>query len=236
MSKDRPPDRLSRYGLIATGLYFVVLTGGIAIAESWSLVEFGTLRLNELGDLLAGAFGPLALFWLVLGFFQQGKELRNSIATLKLQAEELANSVRQQEELVGVTRESLQHEQEMMGLSLKQRKESLQPNLVVDFRATAGRGNIHKYKLAITNTGGSVSRFRAELIAANDDKIIVHTLHFETGDTIEQSTTDYLENYFSDCQIDVTFIDRENDQFTQKYVLRHAADTSWPSFEAVRIH
>ena len=35
-----------------------------------------TMPLNEVGDFLAGVFGPLAILWLVLGFLQQGKELR----------------------------------------------------------------------------------------------------------------------------------------------------------------
>lgn len=38
------------------------------------------IRLNEWGDLLAGLFAPLAFLWLVVGYFQQGQELRNQIA------------------------------------------------------------------------------------------------------------------------------------------------------------
>jgi len=48
-----------------------------------------TMPLNEVGDFLAGAFGPVAFLWLVLGFLQQGEELR-------IQATELKNSVAQQ--------------------------------------------------------------------------------------------------------------------------------------------
>lgn len=44
---------------------------------------------NEHGDLLAGAFSPLAFAWLVLGFIQQGIELRQNSAALILQAQEL---------------------------------------------------------------------------------------------------------------------------------------------------
>ena len=62
---------------------------------------------NEFADLLAGCFAPLAFLWLVLGFFQQGDELRNSVAALQLQGEELRNSVDQQKQLVEVTREQL---------------------------------------------------------------------------------------------------------------------------------
>lgn len=63
------------------------------------------LPLNELGDFLAGAFGPLAILWLVLGYFQQGIELRQNSAALRLQAQELANSVEQQRELVKVAKD-----------------------------------------------------------------------------------------------------------------------------------
>ncbi len=63
-----------------------------------------TMSLNEVGDFLAGAFGPLAVLWLVLGFFQQGIELRQSSQALHLQAEELRNSVEAQRDLVSVNR------------------------------------------------------------------------------------------------------------------------------------
>lgn len=40
--------------------------------------EFLALELNEIGDLLAGVVGPVALMWVVLGYFQQGHELREA--------------------------------------------------------------------------------------------------------------------------------------------------------------
>lgn len=55
-----------------------------------------TMPLNEVGDFLAGAFGPVAFMWLVLGFLQQGEELRQGTEALLLQATELKNSVEQQ--------------------------------------------------------------------------------------------------------------------------------------------
>ena len=45
--------------------------------------------LNEFGDFIAGAFAPLAFFWLVRGFYQQGKGLEQNSKALKLQADEL---------------------------------------------------------------------------------------------------------------------------------------------------
>lgn len=73
-----------------------------------------TMPLNELGDFLAGAFGPLAILWLVFGFFQQGYELRQNSEALQLQAQELKNSVTQQAELVKVAQAQLEADKEAM--------------------------------------------------------------------------------------------------------------------------
>lgn len=48
--------------------------------------------LNEFGDFIAGAFAPLAFFWLVRGFYQQGKGLAQNSEVLKMQAVELRAS------------------------------------------------------------------------------------------------------------------------------------------------
>ncbi|MGX1087460.1 hypothetical protein [Pseudomonas sp. AP3_22 TE3818] len=89
----------------------IVLTVGY-VFFSWWLVgsriqTLQTMDLNEVGDFLAGAFGPLAILWLVLGFFQQGIELRQGTAALNLQASELKASVDQQKELVGISTDQL---------------------------------------------------------------------------------------------------------------------------------
>lgn len=69
---------------------------------------FAALELNEKGDALAGIFAPLAFLWLVFGYLQQGQELKQNTKALKLQAEELKNSVEQQKQLVEVTQAELQ--------------------------------------------------------------------------------------------------------------------------------
>ncbi|MFB6407559.1 hypothetical protein ACOUV0_12945 [Acinetobacter baumannii] len=66
-----------------------------------------TLKPNEWGDFFAGFFAPLVFLWLIFGYYQQGKELQQNTKALNLQAEELKNSVEQQEELVKATREEL---------------------------------------------------------------------------------------------------------------------------------
>ena len=100
---------------------------GITLTVIWLLVMAGIyvatdqgshpVRLNEWGDFFAGFFAPVAFLWLVLGYLQQGEELRH-------QAEELRNSVEQQKQLVEVTRlqanaeiDALRHERERIRLA-----------------------------------------------------------------------------------------------------------------------
>jgi hypothetical protein len=89
-------DNLKVIGVLVSVIYlFIVGTLSITSKDA-----FANLDPNMWGDFLAGAFGPLALFWLVLGFFQQGSELRNSAEALRIQAAELRNSVEAQKSLV----------------------------------------------------------------------------------------------------------------------------------------
>ncbi|UNK49907.1 hypothetical protein MNR01_02390 [Lysobacter sp. S4-A87] len=94
----------SRVGISITAAYFALL-----IAWYWDQPRLiADLKPNELGDFLAGVFGPVAFFWLVLGYFQQGEELRQNTNALEMQAQELKHSVEHQGEMVVVARQQLQ--------------------------------------------------------------------------------------------------------------------------------
>lgn len=84
--------KLEFWGALGTIGYLLI----IALTVILKLEDFQELKLNELGDFLAGVFGPVAFLWLVLGFLQQGRELKLSTDALRLQAEELKRSVEQQ--------------------------------------------------------------------------------------------------------------------------------------------
>ena len=72
---------------------------GIALTVGWVLVfsvvicfhvsDAAAMTLNEWGDFLAGASAPLALLWLVIGYFQHGRELHLNTRALETQQEEL---------------------------------------------------------------------------------------------------------------------------------------------------
>lgn len=75
------------------------------------------LSLNELGDLLAGAFAPLAFMWMVITILMQGKELRLQREELSMQREELANSSAQLERQSNVMESQQTQEQREVRLN-----------------------------------------------------------------------------------------------------------------------
>jgi len=78
------------------------------------MAELKEKDLNEIGDFLAGAFGPVAFLWLVIGYLQQGKELKNSSEALKRQADELSATVEQHKEMVGTAKKQYElYQQEL---------------------------------------------------------------------------------------------------------------------------
>lgn len=129
--------------LAVTGIVLTACYAGFA----WWLVgdrihTLKTMQLNEVGDFLAGAFGPLAILWLVLGFFQQGIELRQGSKALNLRAEELRNSVEAQRELVSVTREQVNAEFERMSEAKVERTKKYSLYLSARVREARTQGRI----------------------------------------------------------------------------------------------
>lgn len=85
----------------------------IAVTVAWLILcyiwlnqekVFGLDR-NAFGDFVGGVVGPVALIWIVVGVWLQGKDLRH-------QRIELARHVEATNKLVGVDRELLEHERE----------------------------------------------------------------------------------------------------------------------------
>ena len=89
LNDSRERRRLPMIGLALSATYFV----GLVIYLFVQGQNPADLRLNELGDFLGGVASPLAFLWLVLGFFQQSREIRLSGKALQLQAAEMKRSV-----------------------------------------------------------------------------------------------------------------------------------------------
>ena len=97
LDQRRERRRLPLIGLALSVLY----VAGVALYLFIQGQNPADLRLNELGDFLGGVSSPLAFLWLVLGFFQQSREIRLSGKALQLQAQEMKRSVDEHRRLAG---------------------------------------------------------------------------------------------------------------------------------------
>lgn len=138
--------------------------GTITYLLGWAIVvgfrheELLSLKLNELGDFLAGSFGPIAFGWLVLGYIQQGKELKVSSDALRLQADELRNSVEAQKDLVEVNRAQVKAELESAAASERHRASLLKPFFIAGGGGGSHAADRHTLYFSVKNLGAPVSR------------------------------------------------------------------------------
>ncbi len=177
--------RLTRFGILGTAVYVILIFTALPSLATLGWIKIAALELNQVGDFLAGLFGPLAIFWIVLGFFQQGQELRNSVNTLKLQAKELALSVEQQRELVSVTRDTLEHERKQAELSLMSEIQAKKPRPVITMKVTMQSGDTFYCSLQITNAGHGVSNVK--IIVKVEGKVIKNfeSPYWDRGNRLE---------------------------------------------------
>lgn len=86
--------------------WFVILYLLLVIVYTIAFINIGDKKVllasNELGDFLAGVFAPLAFLFLYLGYKQQGEELKQNTRALRLQADELRENVRVQNEIMKI--------------------------------------------------------------------------------------------------------------------------------------
>ena len=155
----RGNSKLGNWGVVVTILYFVAVAYFVFFTD---YVDDQALSMNELGDFLAGVFGPPALVWVVISFYLQSDELRNSVKALNLQAEELKKSVEQQVAMVNLTRESITHEKVKYASDEDARRAVLQPNFKIDLHRSSAMMMSSKeyYQMHVRNIGGPATDTR----------------------------------------------------------------------------
>jgi len=146
------------------------------------------MGLNEFGDFLAGVFGPLMLFWLILGYIQQQKELQQNTKALELQADELRKSVDQHKELVKATREQVETEREVLELEHRRTLREGHPSFSLTksgWSMRSGSGD-YTYSFMVLNSGQAASNVAFEFLP-NIESIRSPTIvnYFEKGKSQE---------------------------------------------------
>lgn len=115
------------------GLMTSIYLSAVLVVLGMRFNEFSALPLNELGDFLAGVFGPLAVLWLVLGYYQQGRELKISSQALVAQCVELKNSVSQQRLALDISLGQMKLAKEKYDAELLELEESIRPRLIISY-------------------------------------------------------------------------------------------------------
>lgn len=207
-------------------LSYLTLVIGFSL---WDWIDVALMKPNEWGDFLAGIFGPLALLWVVLGFLQQGSELKNSRDALLLQAQELRHSVEAQKDLgqaawaqVGeerLTRENAAIERQKEEEVLRQAE---LPTLVVH-NGGGGSGSGEKYiGLSIHNQGKTCIKISCSIDDSNLrlNRMGFHQLNQSQSENLK-ITTD-LNYEFCDCVLRLSFQDLKGGNHSQLFQLKAA--------------
>ncbi|NDW54001.1 hypothetical protein [Aliiroseovarius sp. PrR006] len=207
---------IGKWGLIGTILYIAVLL--VIVWHNWS--KFSSLEPNAWGDFLAGTFGPLALGWVVLGFFLQSKELQNSVDALKLQARELAHSAEQQKEMVNVTRETLMHEREVLELQAQSRKISIQPVFQIVFGVDVITGDeLRRYKISAFNTGADATHFSIDVYVDGGLFLNTERRYFRKGDSCIVAHQKLQRTIEGTLSAIVKYTDADQETFEKHYTI-----------------
>ncbi|MDP9511358.1 hypothetical protein Q7O56_20175 [Pseudomonas protegens] len=140
-------------GSVTTVVYLV----GVAVLVYVKRETLPGLELNAIGDFLAGVFGPIAFLWLVLGYLQQGRELKLSSEALRMQADELRASVEQQAIMAEAATRQLQSQQEVFDLQVWKHEREISPDF--EFKTFLNYmlpDGVVKSSMRIRNKGHSV--------------------------------------------------------------------------------
>lgn len=209
---------LSGIGVIGTFLYV-----GVAFCL-FGDKDFSALDPNEVGDFLAGVFSPLAFLWLVLGFFQQGLELRASRDALILQARELANSVEQQKELVDVSRRQLKAEIDAREIERQLNSKKVQPILLISGNGySSNSAGEFEQMFRIRNAGHPITNVRLEWSVAVACQLENISL-LDTNDERDFSIKGTRSSLVKDAILRVTYKDGFGNVQGTNFVLNKTGD------------
>jgi len=202
--------------LISTAVYLYFFTATVLFRVD----ELFSLPLNELGDFLAGAFGPLALAWLVFGYFQQGTELKQGTRALLLQADELKSSVEQQTEMV-----------ESQKLSLSNHERSLEPLLKLTHNGSRELEGDNYDSFTLKNLGHYCESIEVEVTIAEVTRHGFTLQPLFSGD----SSGFYADLNENDAEINIKYKRINGSSGAQAFKVEHYFDESdGPSIQVIK--
>jgi len=232
---DRELHFMGRWLAIA-GFFGTALYLGLAVLlMNEKLSDLADMPLNEIGDFLAGVFSPLAFLWLVLGFLQQGRELKASTDALTLQAEELRASVLQQEELVRVSRQ--QHEEEVKARQAERQRNEIQAQPVLDIEKgpMSFSSGLITGRFALRNTGHQVTRVRLRWKSSAGVSLREQISVLPNGASVPFDITASpadIQNFL----MHIDYIDGINQPRQKSFLFTRLENSSFPRFDVEAVH
>lgn len=216
----------------------VVLTITWLALGAWIVIATPDARptkMNEWGDVFAGFFSPVAFLWLVLGFMQQGDELRLNTKALELQAEELRNSVNQQRELVEVTRRQVDAELEALRAAREDKRQAAQPKFIVSDPGAFWSATV-RYTSNIKNVGSTAT----DVLFTFDPPLKLSTLT-RLGSIARGESQSFEFEYTTGVANDLTimridYTDADGGPGTQRFRLKAVQSNPGPMVEITKDH
>lgn len=200
----------------AGGVASAVWMFGIVVYVLVQWDAMADLSPNSLGDFLAGVFAPLAFLWLVLGFSQQGVELRNNGKALLIQGEELRASVEQQRQLVEVTREQLVFESTRITAEQERDRKLAQPRFELQTGGSVGLGSQKPGRAQtfyLVNHGRGCTRLRLKW----DTRRLKEFDQLAEGKRVEFVKPVYED--FEDAILTVAYLDGRGEEGNKSFAL-----------------
>lgn len=221
--------RLEVWGALGTGIYLIA----IVLTVLFKFQSFRELELNELGDFLAGAFGPVAFLWLVLGFLQQGRELKLSTDALRLQAEELRNSVEQQTRMADAAVQQIH----AAGQALELQLQGAEREVTADFevRVTAKMAKLSDVinRINILNNRNVAYKVSSEFKGDLPFCGVAHHGTLKEGQSVEIQLEFEPINGTLEGELDISYEDINGVLRLEVFSVK-LGDDSWVKFEKLR--
>ena len=170
--------KLTWIGIAITAVYLIA-----AVVLGWGEWDkFSGMKPNEVGDFLAGVVGPLALLWLILGYFQQGEELRLSTDALRQQARELNQSVEHQRVLAEATMRQVEVQLEAIKQEQETARLAWQPSLFLDLSDCVTYDELTRFQFNLRNLGHRISDVVIQFSSADDEEEVYETRELPRDD------------------------------------------------------
>ena len=204
-------------------LIIIIMLPIFILFHNYDTFSFKGLELNEVGDYLAGVAAPLAFFWLVFGYYQQGRELKVNNKMLKLQYKELSNSVIAQNLQAESMKEQAQSLHKQVQLVIRDKYypkfllktfQYLKDDLYID--------------IELENTGNTI--FSVDVEVLSDNMILLNGGVDHNGKNISFSiqTTEDIENKFN-ILFNISFVLETGDSAKLCYKIPYTSFMHSPS-------